>query len=318
MKVFYHNDMDGHAAGAIVAAVMRIRTEDDMHEVSYTDPIPVDIISDNELVFFVDYSFTKATKNILDKLIAKHCTIVWIDHHISSKNLIENYPVHTDKIITKIEMGYCGALLTWKFFSESVGKILIKNNNGNDLETTFLYTKKNDKNLIDIPHALKLIDDYDCWKHNLINSDEFKLGMDCANTNPMNFSFWRDLLGNQRALMYDMNESLEHIIINRGRIVKSYLDKFNESYSNNYGFEAILDGCKVYACNLKTNSWVFGDRIRRYDACVGFVFDGQKYQYSIYSENPEISCAEIAEKFGGGGHPGAAGFTTDEFVLKRI
>ena len=39
-----------------------------------------------------------------------------------------------------------------------------------------------------------------------------------------------------------------------------------------------------------------------------FVFDGSKWTVSIYSTNKNIDCSELAKKYGGGGHKGAAGF----------
>jgi len=34
------------------------------------------------------------------------------------------------------------------------------------------------------------------------------------------------------------------------------------------------------------------------------------WQYSLYSTNPNVHCGEIAQKYGGGGHRGAAGFSS--------
>lgn len=38
---------------------------------------------------------------------------------------------------------------------------------------------------------------------------------------------------------------------------------------------------------------------------------------AIYSSNKEIDCSKIAESFGGGGHKGAAGFSSDELLFKK-
>ncbi len=47
-------------------------------------------------------------------------------------------------------------------------------------------------------------------------------------------------------------------------------------------------------------------------------FNGERYNYSIYSEKKHINCKDIATKFGGGGHPGASGFGSDKLILKKI
>ena len=54
----------------------------------------------------------------------------------------------------------------------------------------------------------------------------------------------------------------------------------------------------------------FLDSEDKYDLLVAWVFDGYKFNYSLYSTNPDVNCAEIAERFGGGGHKGAAGFSS--------
>jgi len=51
---------------------------------------------------------------------------------------------------------------------------------------------------------------------------------------------------------------------------------------------------------------MFGDKINEFDICIGFVFDGLRYTVGLYSQKLDVS--EIAKKYGGGGHPGAAGF----------
>ena len=45
-------------------------------------------------------------------------------------------------------------------------------------------------------------------------------------------------------------------------------------------------------------------------AITGHAFDGHKFQVSLYSEYVHVG--EIAKKFGGGGHQGAAGFFCDK------
>ena len=55
-----------------------------------------------------------------------------------------------------------------------------------------------------------------------------------------------------------------------------------------------------------------------YDGFMSFVFDGKEWKFSIYSENDETNCAEIAKSFGGGGHVRAAGFRLPFDKLKEL
>ena len=81
MKCFYHNDMDGHAAAAIVAKETKNYKEENFIEIDYVSPIPIEIIEEGETVYFVDYSFDEANLDYLNKMIEKKCNIIWIDHH---------------------------------------------------------------------------------------------------------------------------------------------------------------------------------------------------------------------------------------------
>jgi nanoRNase/pAp phosphatase (c-di-AMP/oligoRNAs hydrolase) len=48
-----------------------------------------------------------------------------------------------------------------------------------------------------------------------------------------------------------------------------------------------------------------------------FQYDGKAWQCSIYTTKNDIDCSVIAKSLGGGGHAGAAGFTTDA-IFKLI
>ena len=53
-----------------------------------------------------------------------------------------------------------------------------------------------------------------------------------------------------------------------------------------------------------------------YDILIGFSYDGEKWTYSLRSEKAD--CSELASKYGGGGHKGAAGFNSTDFGLNKI
>lgn len=97
----------------------------------------------------------------------------------------------------------------------------------------------------------------------------------------------------------------------------AYRYNIMKDYCEKKGFEATLDGHKCYAVNMAlmgTNDFVIPN-VDDYDLLVSFSFDGKMWSYSLRSEI--IDCAELAAKFGGGGHKGAAGFNTKECVLEK-
>lgn len=280
MKCFYHNDMDGHCAGYLVRKFTENNNPEDYFESDYSG-LDLSKVEIGERVYIVDYSFTEATMHQLLWLINYGCEVIWIDHHSSSLDLVEKYPeLATLRGIISPEAS--GAALTYMWF----------------MDCTF------DK----IPKYVQLVSDYDTWAHKMPDSDAFKLGID-RYKNDVFDNVWERL--DESSLI-----SYKDIII-EGYTIKSYIDRDNESYLNSYGFESEIDGVTVYAVNKSSNSWIFGDLINSYPAVVVFVFNGSRWKYSIFSSDKGADCQKIAENHGGGGHKHAAGFMSDELLLRR-
>ena len=281
MKCFYHNDLDGRCAGSIVAKYENNYNPKDFYEVDYVIDLKplIDNIEDNEKVYFVDYSFTKANKWVLDCLLEKGCNIIWCDHHQSSMELIKNFPelVSINGIrCTK----FSGAVLTYMYLYD------------------IIYKK--------IPDYIRYVGDYDCWTYKYgDNTTYFKLGMDTINHDALD-SIWLELV--------DISDLLE--VIDKGKLIKKYIDIDNAEYLNEYGYESEIEGYKCYVVNRKTNSWIFGEKYYKYPLVVVWAYNGENYSYSLYSSNKEVDCSKIAEKYGGGGHKGAAGFSCDRLIVK--
>ena len=285
MKCFYHNDLDGHCAGALI----RMAMDDDNEYYSASDfiesdyrSLDIDKVEPGEDVIFVDYSFTETTEHYLRKLINIGCDIIWIDHHTSSINLCNENP-DLDALKGIRNEDYSGAALTYMY----------------------LYNVSYER----IPEYVKLVSDYDTWKLDRPEPAFFKLGMD-AQYNDVDSIIWDQL----KHASYTKDD-----IIRDGKIIKTYLDLDLKSYRECYGFEATTqDGDIVYVVNRKSNSWIFGDLIDKYVAVVSYVFDGTHYVYSVFSSDSNFDCSEFAETYGGGGHRGAAGFTSNQLVFVPI
>lgn len=280
MKCFYHNDMDGHCAGYLVRKFTENNNPEDYFESDYSG-LDLSKVEIGERVYIVDYSFTEATMHQLLWLINYGCDVIWIDHHSSSLDLVDKYPELRDlRGIRSAEAS--GAALTFMWF----------------MNCTF----------DNIPKYVQLVSDYDTWEHKMPDSDAFKLGID-RYKNDVFDNVWERL---DESSLISYND-----IIIEGYTIKSYIDRDNESYLNSYGFESEIDGVTVYAVNKSSNSWIFGDLINSYPAVVVFVFNGSKWKYSIFSSDKGADCQKIAENHGGGGHKHAAGFMSDELLLRR-
>ena len=286
MKIFHHNDMDGYTSAAVMLNSIGACMNTELFCVNYESDVEEKFnkVEDKEKVIIVDYSFTEDTCHILQKLIDKKCKIVWIDHHDSSIQL-ENK--HTEfKVLRGIRS---------------------KDHSGAALAYMFIHNCEYEK----VPYFIKLVSDYDTFQRNMIpESDYFKLYYDAQ---PDKFYYLNTLLS-----VKDMidNKMIKEAI-NNGKIIKDYIDQEYKSYRNGYGFESELEGIKVFVINRSCNSWIFGEKYDEYPMVCVFAFDGKEYKYSLFSSDSTVDCSKIAEKFGGGGHKGAAGFRSKKNLFDK-
>ena len=283
MKCFFHDDLDGHCAGAIVKYNHK---SCDMFIIDYDKKFPFDIIEKNEKIWLVD--FTPQGPGEFKKLynLVGFDNLIWIDHHQTAIKKVEEQGIKEVKGI-RADTYPSASLLTWDFFQRKT-----------------------------IPDALKAINAWDTWTHkddpSILN---FINGMSSYETNPEN-SIWLDLL-------YDNKSNLFKKISKEGETISRTRKINNKNYIEKYGFEAQFKDpefkdYKCFACNTKGSSKTFDSIIKNYDIVITFIFNGEVYIISLYTEK-DIKVNKIALKFGGGGHPQAAGFECKELPFnKRI
>ena len=280
MFVLYHNDLDGHAAAAVIAHTYQgfhseSKNPITFHSINYKDDVPFEQIKKNEEVIIVDFSLQKSGE--WERLLEITTRVVWIDHHETSIN--KEGVQNTLRGLRTTEGS--GASLTWKYY----------------------------QNAVPMPRAIELVEDWDTWTHAF--GDEtlhFMSGMGMEDMSP-EAPLWTDLLSPAG------NDILDDIIKN-GSIIKGYKEQSGTKYLDTFGFETTLDGYNVLAINRGLiSSLMFGDKIEKYDIVSSFVFDGSLFTVSLYST--KVHVGEIAQKHGGGGHPGAAGFQCKELPYKK-
>jgi oligoribonuclease NrnB/cAMP/cGMP phosphodiesterase (DHH superfamily) len=303
MKIFYHNDMDGIVSARIILQAMRHRKEEingeDYIEMDYAKEFPLDIIKPNEQVYIVDYSIAPEQ---MVKLLEITRRVVWIDHHISA---IEKYDAFKDLDTSKIcglrANGIAGCVLTYWYF----------HGRQNETEEFIADYPKNVKSLYrtEFPEYIKLAGDWDVWEH--LYGQKTKEFTVCFNTrikSPFDDNHFENLT-DERNLEW---------FLHAGEDMIEYRNGWAETFMKRYGFETTIDGHRAYVANLGNgNSEFFGDLINHYDIVGTFCFNGDTYTCSLYSVKPEVNCADICVKRGGGGHKGAAGFVCKELPFKK-
>lgn len=296
VKIFHHNDLDGYAAAAAVFYERYEGVYDPIIqfiELSHesTDKEKIETVEEGDIVWLVDYSFSESTLPNLKYILKKANKVYWIDHHNTSIKLVKMYPelVQIDGLVLE---GISGAALTYMYING------IKPENYED----------------EVPYFLKIISDYDCWQKKYSQSDFFALGMKVTDMRNISSTTYSSLFKDK-----SMSKSTTvDTIVERGLTIRKYLNEEYKFIREHYGYEAIIEDYKCFCVNNEGNSWVFGDLISQYPICILFSFNGESYMVSLYSDDPDVDCSKIAEKFGGGGHRGAAGFTCTALPFKKI
>lgn len=291
MKIVHHNDADGKCAAFWVLQCAHVRSDDsmiDFIEMNYNKKFPLEKVKPNEYVYIVDYSIEP---DEMRELLTITSNVVWIDHHITA---IEKYK-DFEHIIPGLRVdGTAACLLTWVYFNRMIV--------GGNMYFSFLREMCNDA-----PWFTKLIADNDVW--------QFRYGDDtryfCTALNSKDLS----PMGSVWAKLYSSPEYTRDMI-KEGETMMKFRDGWAAGYMK-IGFETEFEGHLCYACNLgKCNSDFFKSLPKgKYDIFMPFVFNGDCWNISLYSEKVDVS--EIAKKYGGGGHKGAAGFHWGALPFKK-
>lgn len=305
MKIYYHNDLDGACAAAIVKYYYEIFNhvilkEEDFIKLNYKGSIPIDMIEENETVFFVDYSFSKSDYTVLKELLDKTTDIIWIDHHKTSIEFEKEHPELN--LFGLRNINRCGAYLSYVFLF--LGDNLSDNH-------SFIDDENN------VPLYIKLVDDYDRWQFKYKSTMDFKNGMYIENYHPM-ATIWDSLYEDTLPDTLFVENMLDKII-QKGSVITRYIESNNNYIRNELCYESEFEGVKCAVINCLGDSKVFGEVYYKYPMVIMWTFDGNKYKYSLRShEDSNIDCSQFAKKYGGGGHKGAAGFISDKMLLKKI
>ena len=144
------------------------------------------------------------------------------------------------------------------------------------------------------------IEDRDLWRFKLEHSREVNAYLRSI---PQDFRTWDDLA----------TKSVSEVAA-LGAGCLAHIDAYVRA-AMKHCFQAVIDNVTLPLVNVtyESCSEVANEMVKRYDAPIaGYFFtrgDGTT-QYGLRSK-PGVDCTPLARKFGGGGHPNAAGFTTN-------
>ena len=307
MICFYHADNDGKCAGFWVNKCgKRDSFGETFFKIDYGIDFPFDKIHENEIVYIVDYSIPTEQ---MDKLLKITPNVIWIDHH---KSAIEKYKDYDKEVAGLRYDGIAGCMLTYIYLIE------MTNSDGEIVRDFEPMLEKN------APWFTKFIADYDVWKFEYgDNTRFFEKGFSLFPHEPQD-DIWKTLLTEDSLFKIKYRGSTDEevlpkniqTIIDNGKTITAYRHNIMKDYCEKKGFETTLDGHTCYAVNMAlmgTDDFVIPN-VNDYELLVSFSYDGKIWSYSLRSET--VDCSELAAKYGGGGHKGAAGFSTDTLILE--
>lgn len=343
----YHNDMDGKSAAYMVhKEIIEKQWGFEDYPARYQkynyDKLSIGCIDKNTVVYIVDCAFTEETVNMLADILEAAGLVVWLDHHQSSVDLITSREIakEVDNFIWYVDTNACGALLAYAFSTvdEKVYYELLKNKNAMSMgfhyqgfmNSTISIDVANEtevvfSNDLMIPPWLCLVDDYDRWQNRYPDkSNFFILGCELENNNismSVSANGMRRVVFNSFWGKMTNDPSSITRYINNGSVVKNYLDnRYTREFHDCFEWYSSEAGCTILCKNATGNSWNFCDAIPKYKAVCLYHYNGEsgKWIYSVYSaDDSDFNCAKFCEKYGGGGHPHAAGFSLDYVLFDK-
>jgi hypothetical protein len=198
--------------------------------------------------------------------------VIWIDHHKTSLEALESL----SDMPGLRSLEEAGCVLTWRYFFPD--------------QT--------------VPDAVRYVGDRDVWRFAYEHTAAFGEGLFQEASHPSNDALWKPLLENDQALVLKL--------IERGEIL--YRARMNQirRLVKREGFEVKFEGHRTLAINSH-GSGDLGHHMCQEGYEVAYCYIDRYHngklltKVALFSET--IDVAELASRFGGGGHPGAAGFS---------
>ena len=331
-------------------AIIDLDDPDLFLNLNYPMEFPYEKVPENRIVFITDYSFTEDTIHILYEIAKKSKRVIWTDHHKTSMWYKSHPAEDIDENIIAILYDGSSSTMTTHYMKKFLEIYLVINNYSyiSELRLTEalyvfmdtltdtprkvaehiadIYEKESKANRISVfartgladiepPMYIKLIDDYDIWKHEYDTTLPFHYGLDMFN-HGVYVNLIRDSNCGSDKTMLDIFED--------GDVIERYINLQNEEISTKYSFvrkffydeeHGMVD---ILCVNGRGNSFVFGDKFDEYPFCLLYHYDGDVWKYSIYCHKKYLEqgydASIIAKDYGGGGHAGASGFSTKNLL----
>jgi len=289
----YHGiDLDGFCSGAIYAKYMEQQCQEyELIPANYGWDLPWEKF-EGAHVTLIDFSLQPASE--WERLALAAAKITWIDHH---KSAIDEWTTVTyaklaaipvsvarAKLDVCIDLLQAGCELAWRHYFPGE----------------------------DMPDAVRLLGRYDVWDHGYSEHVlSFQYGMRLLDLDPASGKDrgdWATFLDSEKE-QYEVDEQ---IVV--GEAILKYQRKEDATGAKALCYPIAWRDQLWLAANRGGRGSTFFDsqwNAAEYAGMISYSWNGERWTVGLYTDRPEVDCGAIAKEYGGGGHPGAAGFQAE-------
>lgn len=321
IAIIYHDaDFDGKLSNEVCRFhLKRLFPDATIHSYGwdYGRPVPVPHGASEGFDDFVAYDAIYIVDLSVDELMERpelRDKIVWIDHH---KSAIEKW---TPSGFEKYNPGFAGyridgvaaCRLCWQWF--------VRRNRVGVTYTRPVSKQDFVDRVVEEPTLIRLAGEYDVWDHRHPDGKALQFGLRAIDQDDFDALVHHQL----DCGPVEVVDGLYLLpVIEKGRAIKSYMDKQADEYSAAHAHTIQWEGLTFCALNIgqRGNSDLLRGGIKpEHDACFAWRWTGAEVMVSLYHapgrEHHDLS--KIAVKHGGGGHKGACGFRVTLGKLAEI
>jgi oligoribonuclease NrnB/cAMP/cGMP phosphodiesterase (DHH superfamily) len=176
--------------------------------------------------------------------------------------------------------------------SEKVNGYRSLDNSGCGLTWKYCYNEE-------MPDSVKFIEDRDLWKFKFENTKAFCAGISQLIEDPYD-PLWESLLDGEYAEEIKLIELGEILLKRQAKRVEHLFDD---------GFPCEIHGHNALLVNSTSDISELGEYIYTHDFELAVIWSVRGDNVIVSLRSNTVDCAEIAKKYGGGGHLRAAGFS---------
>ncbi|MDM8546467.1 DHHA1 domain-containing protein [Candidatus Venteria ishoeyi] len=197
--------------------------------------------------------------------------VIVLDHHISAVEDLAGLDQEYDNLTLNFDMDRSGAVITWEYFHQTP-----------------------------VPKLLRYIEDRDLWRFQLTDSRIINLAVDSYD---FDFAQWREFV-TQPEKLAQLHEA--------GTAIARYLEQLYVQYQKRAVMGQIAGyDVPIVNCPPVLSSELLHRLGENQPFAAGYSEVGLERRWSLRSTEEGVNVAEVAQRFGGGGHQHAAGFRTE-------